>query len=51
MDRILFTVAEMQDAFQWAWAEITDNFNLSLIRSMPRRMAAIVAANGGHTRW
>ena len=51
MDKLSWTVPEMQEAFKWAWSQITDEFILSLVHSMPERMAAIVAAEGGHTRW
>ena len=44
MDKLSRTVSEMQEAFKWAWSQITDEFILSLVHS-------IVAAEGGHTRW
>ncbi len=51
MDKIPRTVPEMQEAFRWAWEQINEDFILHLVSSMPDRMAAVIAANGGHTRW
>lgn len=41
----------MRDAILEAWAKILAEEILKLVDSMPERIAAVIAANGGHTRW
>lgn len=51
MEKLPRTVEEMQEAFRWAWDQVTDDYVISLVNTMPERMAAVIAASGGHTKW
>jgi len=41
----------MTAAVQEAWDQIDPNQILDYVDSMPDRIQAVIAANGGHTRW
>lgn len=43
--------AEFKQAILEAWAEISPEELKQLVRSMPERIEAVIAAQGGHTRW
>ncbi len=45
------TVAQLQEAVQKEWEEIDWYVILKLIETMPARIQAVLAANGGHTKW
>jgi hypothetical protein len=42
---------EMWAQLQKSWSNIDGNWLQSLVDSMPDRMAAVIAAKGGSTRW
>jgi transposase len=45
-------LATLKAAITQAWEEaMTDDFRMALVRSMPRRLTAVHAANGGPTRY
>lgn len=41
----------MKAAILEEWEGISAGVILKLVDSMPERLAAVIAANGGHTRW
>ena len=43
--------AELESAIKRAWAEITPQTCRSLVYSMPRRIAGVKRARGGHTKY
>lgn len=45
------TSQEWKEAVLAAWAEISSEELRELVRSMPDRIEAVIAAGGGHTRW
>lgn len=47
----LNSMTELEEALQSYWSEITRQEVLSLIESMPRRVEAVIAARGGHTKY
>ena len=42
---------EMMIAIQEEWDHITEERILAFVNTMPQRIQAVIAANGGHTRW
>ena len=44
------TVAELKNAVRQAWAAVRPGRVQTLVESMPRRVRALLAARGGHTR-
>jgi len=42
---------EMMMAIQEEWNHITEERILAFVNTMPERIQAVIAANGGHTRW
>jgi transposase len=51
MDDPPSTVAELQNAVRQAWAAVRPGRVRTLVESMPRRVRALMAARGGHTRY
>ena len=51
MDNPPLNVADLRDALRHAWAAIPDDALATLSGGMPRRVAAVNAARGGHTRY
>ena len=47
----LDSMAELEEALQKYWSEITRQEVLTLIESMPRRVQAVIAARGGNTKY
>ena len=45
------TVAELNNAVRQAWAAVRPGKVWVLVESMPRRVRALLAARGGHTRY
>ena len=41
----------MKAAIEEEWQRITEDVLLSYIDSIPRRIEAIITAEGGHTKW
>ena len=50
MDDPPSTVAELNNAVRQAWAAVQPGRLRTLVESMPRRVRALLAARGGHTR-
>lgn len=42
---------DLDQALRAAWAEITPELTRTLVESMPRRLQAVIAANGMHTKY
>ncbi len=42
---------QIEDAVEDAWRAIDSDFLLSLLDSMPRRVQAVIKAQGGYTRY
>ena len=51
MDDPPSTVAELQNAVRQVWAAVRPGRVRTLVESMPRRVRALMAARGGHTRY
>ena len=51
MDDPPSTVAELNNAVHQAWAAVQPGRVRTLVESMPRRVRALLAASGGHTRY
>jgi len=45
------TLQELQQALQQEWGRIPQDRIRRLIESMPRRVRAVLQANGGHNRY
>jgi hypothetical protein len=43
--------AEIREAILEEWDLITEEDIIRCINNMPERIEAVIAANGGHTRW
>ena len=51
MDEPPSTVAELNNAVHQAWAAVWPGREHTLVESMPRRVRALLAARGRHTRY
>ena len=51
MDNPPTTLHQLRDAVMAAWDALRPERLRSLVRSMPRRARALLAARGGHTRY
>ena len=51
MDNPPTIVARLRDAMFQAWTTVAPEGMEVLVRSMPRRLSAVMAARGGHTRY
>ena len=51
MDDPPSTVAELNNAVRQAWAAVRPRRVRTLVESMPRRVMALMAVRGGHTRY
>jgi hypothetical protein len=45
------TIPDMRQAIAEEWADISDDRVIAIVESMPERVQAVIAANGGHTRY
>ena len=45
------TVSELWETLQEIWRSIPSEVILNLVRSMPRRVQAVLKAKGGHTKY
>ena len=50
-DRPCKNLDELTKAIFKAWNSITADVTANLVSSMPQRCAAVIAANGGHTKY
>ena len=41
----------MMIAIQEEWDQLTEERILAFVNTMPDRIQAVIATNGGHTRW
>ena len=46
-----WTVPEMHEALQQAWADFPTSTLDHLVESMPKQVSAVIKAEGGATRW
>jgi transposase len=46
-----YSIDDLWDKVQDVWNEVTKEQCLKLIDSMPKRIAAVIEAKGGHTKW
>lgn len=44
-------MVEMNNAILEEWDRITEEEIFAFVDSMPKRIEAVIAAEGGHTRW
>ena len=49
--KVITNKDQLNEAIREAWLEIPAELCKALVESMPRRMAACIKANGGHTKY
>ena len=49
--RLPKNLEDLKIAFWEEWSSTSLDFNQKLVESMPRRIAAVITANGGHTKY
>lgn len=49
--RYPFTNAEVRQYLEEKWAKVTLDDFIHYVQEMPERVQAVIAANGGHTKW